>query len=32
MLQSTNVQIDDFGLWALELDYGVKLKNGNPVP
>jgi hypothetical protein len=32
MLHPTNVQIDDFGLWALEIDYGVKLKNGNPVP
>jgi hypothetical protein len=31
MLHPVNVQIDDFGVWALELDYGVKLKNGNPV-
>ncbi len=32
MLHSTDTQIDDFALWALELDYGVKVKNGIPVP
>lgn len=30
MNHPVDVQIDDFGVWALELDFGVKRKNGVP--